>query len=322
MSVGNTKTTRQIINVAAGSLDSDAVNVAQLKAVANKIKPTTTISATNGKITTPTNGDNPVTANSVATAVNNTFWNVADNAGAVKGKVSPADTVKFANGNATTATVEAETDKGVTVVKYDVAVDGNTIEVKGGKLTAKAPTIATTTLTSSPTGKVTAPNDKADDFVKAGDIANAINNAGFNLTTANNGNSTNVTELVNPGDEVKINGDKNITVSQVGGTVNIATKNDVNFNSVTTGNTVMNNNGITIANGANPVSLTNTGLNNGGNKITNVENGVADTDAVNVKQLKDSRTTVKSSDNTISVKIPTNPMTTTWHTISKSIAKR
>ena len=57
------------------------------------------------------------------------------------------------------------------------------------------------------------------------------------------------------------------------------------LNSVTAGNTVMNNSGITIKNGNNPVSLTNAGLNNGGNKITNVAAGTSDTDAVNVGQL-------------------------------------
>ena len=40
------------------------------------------------------------------------------------------------------------------------------------------------------------------------------------------------------------------------------------------------------------VSLTDTGLNNGGNKITNVAEGENDTDAVNVKQLKDFKTEV------------------------------
>lgn len=52
--------------------------------------------------------------------------------------------------------------------------------------------------------------------------------------------------------------------------------------------TVINAGGITINQGAkeNPVSLTNSGLDNGGNKIINVSPGEADTDAVNVSQLK------------------------------------
>lgn len=53
------------------------------------------------------------------------------------------------------------------------------------------------------------------------------------------------------------------------------------------------------------VTLTNNGLNNGGHKITNVSKGIKDTDAVNVKQLKDyvaandkdTITTVKAGNN-------------------------
>ncbi|SPY33040.1 YadA-like family protein [Pasteurella canis] len=57
-----------------------------------------------------------------------------------------------------------------------------------------------------------------------------------------------------------------------------------------TGNdkTTINKDGVTIVNnGKDNVSLTDTGLNNGNNKIINVKAGEADTDAVNVKQLKD-----------------------------------
>ncbi len=52
--------------------------------------------------------------------------------------------------------------------------------------------------------------------------------------------------------------------------------------------TTINKDGVTIVNNGKPnVSLTDIGLNNGDNKITNVKAGEADTDAVNVKQLKD-----------------------------------
>ena len=77
--------------------------------------------------------------------------------------------------------------------------------------------------------------------------------------------------------------------------------------SVTTGNTKVNNDGITITkpatatDPAKTVSLTGDGLNNGGNTITNVAAGTNDTDAVNVSQLKGSITTVQSSDGSISV---------------------
>ena len=61
-----------------------------------------------------------------------------------------------------------------------------------------------------------------------------------------------------------------------------------NDGSVTTGNTVVNNNGITINNAApnKTVSVTENGLNNGGNRIINVAPGIKGTDAVNVNQLR------------------------------------
>ncbi|WP_418249861.1 S-layer homology domain-containing protein [Dialister invisus] len=87
--------------------------------------------------------------------------------------------------------------------------------------------------------------------------------------------------------------------------------------SVTTGDTVMNNNGVTINNGAagNTVSLTKDGLDNGGNKITNVAAGdvsANSTDAVNgsqlheVKTLAGQHTTVKAKDANVTVTEGTN----------------
>ena len=82
------------------------------------------------------------------------------------------------------------------------------------------------------------------------------------------------------------------------GTGNLAVKLSkelTGLTSVTTGDTTMTTNGITINNGTTggqTVSITKDGLNNGGNKIINVAAGEADTDAVNVKQLKDLETTI------------------------------
>ena len=93
--------------------------------------------------------------------------------------------------------------------------------------------------------------------------------------------------------------------------------------SVTTGDTVMNNSGVTINNGAagNPVSLTKNGLDNGGNKITNVAAGVNGTDAVNVNQLNTvageaaKHTTVKAKDANVTVTEGTNAAGGTEYTI-------
>ena len=85
-------------------------------------------------------------------------------------------------------------------------------------------------------------------------------------------------------------------------TYTVATKDDVDFTSVTTGNTKMNDGGITIKateGGKTNVTLTNKGLDNGGNKVVNVAEGKNDTDAVNVKQLKAAKTEVEAGDNVV-----------------------
>ena len=59
---------------------------------------TTTISAgDNGQVNTPANGDAPVTATSVANAINNTYWNVVANDN-TKEAVKAGNTVKFIDG--------------------------------------------------------------------------------------------------------------------------------------------------------------------------------------------------------------------------------
>lgn len=59
---------------------------------------TTTISAgENGQVKTPVNGDAPVTATSVADAINNTYWNVVANDN-TKEAVKAGNTVKFIDG--------------------------------------------------------------------------------------------------------------------------------------------------------------------------------------------------------------------------------
>ena len=91
---------------------------------------------------------------------------------------------------------------------------------------------------------------------------------------------------------VVADGDKTLTVKM---------NKDLNLTkdgSVTMGDTVVNNDGITITGGP---SVTKTGINAGNKAITNVANGTNDSDAVNVSQLKGSITTVKSSDGSITV---------------------
>ena len=107
---------------------------------------------------------------------------------------------------------------------------------------------------------------------------------GWNL----NANDETSSEKIGAGDTVTFKEGKNVKVSRNGKNITVATSDDVSFNKVTVGGSVLTDNGLTVGNGkaGKPVSLTKDGLNNGGNKVTNVAKGTADTDAVNVAQLK------------------------------------
>ena len=120
-----------------------------------------------------------------------------------------------------------------------------------------------------------------------------VANKGWNLT-ANGKDSSNV----KPGDIVDLNNtDKNINITKDGHNVTFNLAKDIKVDSVTAGDTVMNNDGVKVGDNvalnkdglkAGDVSVTKDGINAGGNKVTNVQDGdVTNTskDAVNGSQL-------------------------------------
>ncbi|MDK4530836.1 ESPR-type extended signal peptide-containing protein, partial [Kingella kingae] len=273
----------------------------------------------------------------------NAGWNLQGNGQAVD-FVKPYDTVNFVNGGGTTATVTSNGNvSNVSNVSYNVAVDNETTQIvdeKGkplvkasdGKyypasqvdssnnpITGAAPVTntqvaaKTTDLTVSDgtktdaagttvnAGKVVTPtNANGSSLVNATTVANAINNSGWNLQA--NGDTA---SKVSPGNTVQfINGD-NIDITRNGNNITVATSKDINVKGDLTvaGNTTVNN--FTV----NPNST----VNMGGNKITNVAAGEADTDAVNVSQLKSrvaaSKEEVTSNDKTVRVNVSTNATT-------------
>ena len=178
---------------------------------------------------------------------------------------------------------------------------------------------------------------KIDDATKA-KIDNAANQDLSNLTDAGKQqvkdlSAWNVTaaggtvEKVQGGDTVKFQAGDNLEVKQDGTTFTYSLAKDVKgLNSVTVGDengpstkitpagttvkdaagnaTTVNGAGMTInpANAAaSPVSLTVDGLNNGGNQIHGVAPGTADTDAVNVSQLKAAKAGLQQAINDVGV---------------------
>ena len=107
-------------------------------------------------------------------------------------------------------------------------------------------------------------------------------------------------DIVGGADTTKLT-DNNIGVNNVDGKLKVQLAQNINLTpagSLTIGDTMINNGGLTITGGP---SVTKTGINAGNLNITNVKAGVNDTDAVNVKQLKDARTVVTSNDKSVTI---------------------
>ena len=173
--------------------------------------------------------DAPVNKNAAATVgdLQNMGWVVSSDKTtdaldkAYKDTVKNANEVKFVGTGA--ATVSGKTVDGIRTITVDV----------------KQPETATLTSTG---GTVTNPEgDNANKLVTAGNVAEMINKSGFNLkTSADTGEKVSGTkdngELINPGATVEMVAGKNMSVKQdADGKVTYATKDDVEFNTVTVG---------------------------------------------------------------------------------------
>ena len=369
VSVGNSANTRQITRVAAGTEDTDAVNVARIKGLAKKIVASTAdyrlvqnASSADGSYTVDTNGDIDLT--------------VED-----KNHAGQKETVKLKD-IASKSKLDDVINKGL---QFDANVGGVQTNKLGSKITVKGEGTAADTdysgenlktfITQDPAGNTTIDvkmnkNLKVETVVATGENGkdgkigiNGKDGQTTNISVTRDGKpgvdgapGTTTTRIVYEkpdgtkeevatlNDGMKYGGDTgavikkklNEQVNVVGGIRdesklttddNIGVVSDGTNNlkvrlakalkgleSVTTGDTVMNNNGVTINNGAagNTVSLTKNGLDNGGNKITNVAAGVNGTDAVNVNQLNTvageaaKHTTVKAKDSNVTITEGTN----------------
>ena len=272
--------------------------------------------ASAGDITNPANAYRAVNAgdlnNSVQKLVNNGFKIDADNGTADTVKLG--ETVKYAgDGNITTTVSNNQIGFKLanTVTIGDAATGGKPVKIDG---TAGTVTGLTNITWDPATTPITSGRAATEDQLLA--VANAANSAGAGFTIAGNSKAAGVTtadETIKAGETLSIKGtgtgaftdyDSSNIQTQVGanGEVTVGLKKDLNVNSVTAGNTKVDNGGITINNPADPsknVSLTGNGLNNGGNTITNVGDGVNDTDAVNVRQLKAAQTNVNNLTNNV-----------------------
>ena len=248
--VGNETNTRQITGVAAGTADTDAVNVAQLKSVNLKVAGDTGT----GDVNLANSTLNIKGAGLAKTTASGKDVTVTVTEKAVKQEAVKAVAMAAADPNGPiTVTPELSADKDTAT--YKVGIDPTKV-AETTKLTYKDNDGADKTVTlkkglNFKNGTMTTATTGADGVVTVdinddtkAKINNAATNKLDNLTSdgeqkvkslsawkvkANNSN----TETVTGGDTVTFNDGSNIAITQNGKTFTVATKNDVNFNTVT-----------------------------------------------------------------------------------------
>ena len=180
-----------------------------------------TVPTTSG--TLPEGADAPKTSNAATVGdVLNAGWNLTEK-GVARDFVKPYDTVDFIDGKGTSVNVTTDTDGKVSHIKYDVkaADDSITVGDDGIKVNTGVITPVTKDDGDKKSGQV-APNKGDENKVASvGDVANAINNAFWKVTGAEDGGefaegNTTTEEQVKAGDKVTFKAGKNIKLKQDG----------------------------------------------------------------------------------------------------------
>ena len=280
----------KITNVAKGTDDTDAVNVKQLKDTELHITPGTYTPDANKKVKlTYTDGNNTVVTGKEAVIDLSSL--------ATGGTASTESVVKkaAASGDTNIADVSVAGGKNVNDpgAQYEVSVSKNAVKdaareavtVNNGGNTDNPITVTPTKDDPNHTTSyaVTFDGDKA---AKQIPLTYKANGSGDKTVKLDKGldftNGTNTTAEIGNDGVVKFNLNDNVALTNAG--------------SLTVGGTTVNNGGLSITGGP---SVTTGGIDAGSKKITNVEKGTADTDAVNVKQLKDTEKHIKPDTYTV-----------------------
>jgi len=303
----------KVTNVADGDVNADSKDAINGSQLYNAVATTDLTPNTTGKIDAPVDGSKLVNATTVANAINNSGWNVTVNkdGGEAEGetvqKVSPGNTVTYIAGQnikikqdgmnftiSTTKDLKAEnvtaTTVNTTTINLGEGDNSTPITVVSGK--DAAPNLDGKTPNRMNFGGETIAtlSDGLKFGANVGDVYGAKLNSQINVKGADS--NTNWSEF-DGGDNVMTNIDKSGNV-RVGIKKNLKVE-SVTANKFTAGDTVIDNNGVTIKNGP---SMTSMGIDAGSKAISNVTAGVEDTDAVNVAQLKSAKTEVEEGKNT------------------------
>ena len=257
-----------------------------------------------GNVATTDNSNNVVSAGDVVKAINevrNLQMTFNGNSGSAVKKLGESLNITGSNGLTTVTTgngIEVKIDE-ATRKKIDDASSAK--EVSASVSGSSAVSVTAKTPAKNKDGvevteyAVDLSQATKDDIKKGVDAHDTVTKKGLTFT-GDNGTKTGVRKL---DDEVAIKGDKNITTKASGSQVEVTLNKNIAVDSVKAGDTIINDNGLTISNGP---SVTKSGINAAGNKITGVAAGTADTDAVNVSQLNKvvnaAKTSVEAGKNT------------------------
>jgi autotransporter adhesin len=272
----------QITNVAPGVAGTDGVNVDQLNTtVAGSKTKYYSVNSTGGgnETNNGATGTDAIASGKDATAAGNS--SVAMGLGATAGT---ANSVALGSGSVTATPVgTASTTINGTVYNFQGATPVGTVSVGEGG--------AERTITNVAAGRISGTSTDAINgsqlFATNAAITDVATTAGKGWNLSANGEAT--PQNIAPGGTADFANGSNTTATRTGNQIRVDVVADPTFNSVTTGNTKIDNGGLTIVGGP---SVTTTGINAGGTQITNVAPGVAGTDGVNVDQLN---TTVTGS---------------------------
>ena len=242
-------------------------------------------------------GDKFANITNVVNAINSAFWKIGEeNSGTVtpKGNVTAGSQVNFSNGVGTIATVTADEANKTYKVQYDINA-GPGIEIPA---------------TGDNKGKVTVKVDNST--VTINDDGQLVANSAWNANATGNVDGTSAAKAVKANATVNFDAGENLKVKQTGDEANQVYSFSLN-QTLTNITSIQNKStGPKLTFGDKSINITDGNLDMGGNKITNLKPGTDGTDAVNLDQLKASRTVVTSSDNSVKVTPSENGLTKTY----------
>ncbi len=249
ISVGSAGKERRITNVEDGSADSDAVTVRQLKNVDSRVNQNTSNIGKNTQNITNLNQKLDDTKTNLGNQITDTNKNLNDAKKDLGIQITDTNTkLNTTKDQLTTQINDTKTELnntiGNTKTELNTKIDNTKTELENKGLNF-------------------AGNSGADVHRKLGDKVNIVGGAAASTPAAKTSGENIITRTTQDGIQIEL-------------------LKDSKFDSVTTGNTTLNTNGLTIKEGP---SITKQGINASGKQITNVADGVNAKDAVNVDQL-------------------------------------